>query len=190
MTGQILKTKAFDNNPYPRWWDMIFIFSVVVFLYFLLNKRFEAALMVLVVLVVTGRKLYQYIRDPEVGATRSTPMWFSDTRLVFGERTFELSEIEVIAVYLNSYDGFKFANLSGSYMGHGGYGTEDGNGSQISVRTTNQMIHDYNFYLGDFEKFSLMRKLLVAWEQAGINVTLEQAYTDDYMLAQMTRFGS
>ena len=188
MTGKVLHTKAYDNNPYPRWWDMIFIACFVAFLYFVVRKEVEAALMILVPLVITGRKLYQYIRDPTVGATHSTPMHFSDTRLIFGDRTFELKDIEVIAVYLNSYDGFKFS-LPGGGMGRGS-GTEDGNGSQISVRTNDQMIHDYNFYLCDFEQFSLMRKLLVVWQEAGVNVTLEQAYTDEYMLAQMTHFGS
>ncbi len=116
---------------------------------------------------------------------------FSSDGIHFGEDNYPLIGLEAAAVYLDSFDGFMFRDLSitgGNHKAQVVGRKMDGDNNKISIRFNGE-IEDFTFYLENYEKYALFQAVLRDWSASGVNVVLKLTFSDEYMEEQMRFFG-
>ena len=111
---------------------------------------------------------------------------FSFDGIKYGEVNYPRSQIEAVAIYLYSFDGFEFREL-GIYPGANAQDTyvrASGDKNTISFRAQDNVM-DFTFYLENYAQFCTLRRVLNDWISEGINVVLKQAFTDDFIMQEM-----
>jgi hypothetical protein len=116
---------------------------------------------------------------------------FSSTAIDFGGDHYPVSEIETAAVYLESFDGFKYRALG---LGRKFYGLEvivekktDGDNNKISFRHGGET-EDFTFYLANYAEYAELRKLINDWSSAGVNVVVRQIFDDEFINGEREYF--
>ena len=107
------------------------------------------------------------------------------TGISFGEEDFPVAGLEIIAVYLDSFQNFEYREVSGQARGN--YVRTDGDENKLSFRSKG-VVYDFTFYLKDYNQFRLLKTILAGWQTAGVNVALKQTFADDFMLNEMNYY--
>jgi len=103
----------------------------------------------------------------------------------FGEEDFPVAELEVVAVYLDSFQHFEYREVSGQRRGN--YVRADGDQNKLSFRSKG-VVYDFTFFLKDYPQFRLLKAILAGWQSTGVNVALKQTFEDDFMLHEMNYY--
>jgi len=118
---------------------------------------------------------------------------FSSEMISFGEDLYAVNELETAAVYLESFDGFKYRRFKNPGLNYGGrilvQSIADGDNNKISFRHGGE-IEDFTFYLANFAQYAQFQAVINDWSAAGVNVVVKQVFDDEFIMGEMSYFNT
>ncbi len=102
---------------------------------------------------------------------------FSTERIQYGNDHYPVSALEAVAIYLYVFENFEYRD---GFVDKGGasnalYVRAHGDRNKISFRS-NGTVLDFDFYIDDFARFIIIKKVVNDWIAQGVNVALKQAF--------------
>ena len=118
---------------------------------------------------------------------------FSSDMISFGNDHYAVNELETAAVYLESFDGFKYRRFRNPRFNQGGrilaQSIADGDNNKISFRHGGE-IEDFTFYLANFAQYAHFQAVMNDWSAAGVNVVVKQVFDNEFILEEMSYFNT
>ena len=193
MSHQV-STRVYTYNPNGIGVLILFIFGVIVLIHQLLTMHTLIAGIIACILLA----IYIYVRYT------NNPKWriqvwderrliFSSDAIRFGQDKYPITELETAAVYLESFDGFKYRALgmirSNMTPGVVVQRKADGDNNKISFRRKGE-VEDFTFYLANYAQYAELRSAMNDWSAAGVNVVVRQIFEDDFIVSEMMYFNT
>jgi hypothetical protein len=187
-------TRVYTTNPNGVALVIVFIIGLGIFIFHLMSmSTLEIGIVGSIFLAV-----YLYVRYTDNPKWRMQ-VWdqrrliFSSEAIDFGDAHYPVSEMETAAIYLDSFDGFKFRGLATAGLNKSGTllvdRMADGDNNKISFRHHGE-VDDFTFYLANYEQFAALQAVLYDWSAAGVNVVLKQTYDDDFIRDEMAHYNT
>ena len=118
---------------------------------------------------------------------------FSSEMISFGNDHYAVHELETAAVYLESFDGFRYRRFKNPRLNQGGsmlaQSMADGDNNKISFRHAGE-IEDFTFYLANFAQYVQFQAVMNDWSAAGVNVVVKQVFDNEFIIGEMSHFNT
>jgi hypothetical protein len=184
-----IQASVYKFNP-----NAIAIFVAYVFLFFwsfysLLKGSlgypailFLASVLIFVPLFVqnTNNPIFK-AKIPDTGSVA-----FSSRGVQVKDDFYAAEDIDAAVVYLEAFRGFEYTERT--TIGNSRE-ISDGDNNKISFRYKGQVI-DLVFILDQFADYWSFKSLMGEWAGKGINVLLEKAFEDNFMIQEMVKFNT
>jgi hypothetical protein len=113
---------------------------------------------------------------------------FSTSGIDYGEDHYPASQLEVVAIYLYSFENFEYRD--GFVGGESSvYARAHGDQNKISFRA-NGTVWDFDFYLDNYAQFYTVQQVVNDWLAEGINVVIKQPFDDEFILQEMDYYNT
>ena len=172
----------------------IFVIGIPIFLYQLVSMLNLQAWITGAILLAIW--LYVYYGNNPAWRLRGwdkRTLIFSSEMISFGEDLYAVNELETAAVYLESFDGFKYRRFKNPGLNDGGrilvQSIADGDNNKISFRHGGE-IEDFTFYLANFAQYAQFQAVINDWSAAGVNVVVKQVFDDEFIKGEMSYFNT
>ena len=200
-------TRVYTTNPIGIAILVAYIIGLIIFIFNLMSM--STTEIGIVCALFFGVWIYVYYGN--------NPKWrmqvwderrlvFSSTSIDFGEDHYPVSEMETAAIYLESFDGFRYRGVgipagggSGAFFGRklirnqgirSGILVEkraDGENNKISFRHGGET-EDFTFYLDSYAQYAGLRAVMNDWSLAGVNVVFKPVFEDEFIQEEMRYF--
>ena len=173
---------------------VLFIIGIPIFLYQLVSMmNLQAGISGSILLAIW---LYVYYGNNPKWRMRvwdERRLIFSSEMISFGKELYAVNELETAAVYLESFNGFKYRRFKNPGLNDGGrllvQTIADGDNNKISFRHGGE-IEDFTFYLGNFAQYAQFQAVINDWSVAGVNVVVKQVFDDEFIMGEMSYFNT
>lgn len=185
---QEVATPVYKLNPNAIAIFVGYLFPFYWFFQLLLTERsvgvgtiLLGAFLVFVPLFVqnTGNPIFK-AKIPNEGS-----LSFSADGVQYKDEFYAVGDIEVAAVYLEAFKGFKY-DEQGS-MGHI-RSVSAGDNNQISFRYKGE-VTDLTFILGSFGDYWSFKNLVGQWPTSGVHVVLKKVFEDEFVIQEVVKYG-
>lgn len=111
---------------------------------------------------------------------------FTTKMLIWGTVQMPVVEVEKLEIYIYAFDAFKHhgedARIGKAVV------TEYGDKNTIAF-VYRDVKYDLTFYLGTFEHYDTLVKIIKHWQKDGINLSARSAFTDSFIRKQVNLYG-
>ena len=111
---------------------------------------------------------------------------FSTDGVQYKDELYSIDDLEAAVIYLEAFRGFQYRERT--TIGRA-ITISSGDNNKISCRSKGEIV-DFTFILNDFSGYWSFKYLLTNWSARGVNVLLEKVFEDDFVVQEMTRFGT
>jgi hypothetical protein len=187
-------TRVYKYNPYGFLVIGIYIICLGIFIFHLLLMSMSTLQIGIFGAMTLAVPLYvRYGNNPKwrMMVWDEQRLVFSSTAIDFGDDHYPVNEMETAAVYLESFDGFKYRAI-GMPRNKFGLGVmvekkTDGDNNKISFRHGGET-EDFTFYLANYAEYAELRKVIYDWSAAGVNVVVRQIFDDEFIKGEREYF--
>jgi hypothetical protein len=187
-----VSTLVYKYNPKGFWLIGIYIVGLVIFIsHWLTLSTAQIGLIGIIFLAVPLYVRYGDNENVRMMIWDERKLIFSSNSIDFGDDHYPVSELETAAVYLESFNGFTYRAL-GPTMNNAALFVDkqvEGDNNKISFRHQGK-VEDFTFYLANYAQFAMLKTVINDWSLAGINVVLKQAFDDEFIYSEMSRYNT
>jgi Ca2+/Na+ antiporter len=127
--------------------------------------------------------VYAVLRPKSIFSLRSVDdrkLEITPDELIWGTLRMPIREVEKLDIYIFAFDTFKHGRKT--------YVTEYGDKNTIAFGYRG-VTYDLIFYLGTFEQYNVLFRIIQSWREKGINFSARSAFEDSYIREQVKKFG-
>jgi len=177
-----LTTTVYKYKRSAPW--MIVLMVLATALFFFYSSRLSPLINGFGVALLVFLAVYAVLRPKSIFSLRSVDerkLVLSPDELIWGILRMPIHEVEKLDIYIYAFDAFKHpATVS---LGKKIFTTEYGDKNTIAF-VYRGVGYDLTFYLGTFNHYDTLVKIMQSWREKGINFTARSAFTDSYIREQ------
>jgi hypothetical protein len=180
-----LTTTVYKYKRSAPWMIVLMVLATALFFFF--SSRLHPLMNAFGVALLVFLAVYAVLRPKSIFSLRSVDerkLVLTPDELMWGTWRMPIQEVEKLDIYIYAFDTFKHpATIS---LGRKIFTTEYGDKNTITF-VYRGIKYDLTFYLGTFNHYDTLFKIMQSWREKGINFTARSAFTDSYIREQENR---
>jgi Ca2+/Na+ antiporter len=182
-----LTTTVYKYKRSAPWMLGLMVLGTVLFFYY--SSSLPAFVNLIGIALLIFLAVYAVLRPKSIFSIRSVDdrkLELTPDELIWGTLRMPIQEVENLDVYIFAFDTFKHHTTS--LMGRKATVTEYGDKNTIAF-TYRGVKYDLIFYLGTFNHYDVLAKIIQRWREKGIDFSARSAFEDSYIREQVKKFG-
>jgi hypothetical protein len=183
-----LTTTVYKYKRYAQW--MLIGVVVVTLFLFVGSPILPPPINAVGIISIFILAIYAAVKPKSVFSLRSVDerkLAFTEDALQWGNWLIAIHELEKLDIYLHGFDTFRY--LTGHAQGRKTFTTVYGDRNTISF-TYRSMSYDLTFYLGTFEHYDMLIRIMQQWREKGIIFSCRSLFTDEYIREQVQEYSN
>lgn len=181
-----LTTTVYKYKRFAPW--MIVLMTLATILFFFFSTSFHPLMNAFGVAMLIFFAVYAALRPKSIFSLRAVDerkLVLTPDELMWGTWRMPIHEVEKLEIYIYAFDAFK--HYTSSSRGQKKFMTEYGDRNTITFFYRG-IRYDLTFYLGTFNHYDTLVKIMQSWREKGIDFSARSAFTDTYIREQENRF--
>lgn len=179
-----LTTSVYKYKRFAPWGLLLLVAAIIIFFFFSGSLNPVANLLGIVVLFFLA--IYSALRPKSIFSLRSVDdrkLVITPDELIWGNWRMPIQEIQKLEVYIYAFDNLKHVRTR---SGGRKFFTSTEYGDKNTITFFYQGIrYDLIFYLGTFEHYDMLVRIIQRWREKGVVFSAKSAYTDSYIREQV-----
>jgi len=187
MTIPRLTTMVYKYKRYAPW--MVAAYAWATVLFFAFCPSLSPLIVLIAMILFVAVAVYAGLRTKSIFSIRSVDerkLTLTLDELVWGNWLIPITELEDLEVYIHAFNSFRHQETG--YNRRKIVTVEYRDRNQLSF-TYRGAKYDLTFYLGTFEHYETLLKILRSWREAGILFSARSAFDDSYIREHVNRYG-
>jgi hypothetical protein len=182
-----LTTTVYKYKRSAPWMIVLMVLATVLFFFF--STTFHPIINAIGIALLILFSVYAALRPKSIFSLRAVDdrkLILTPDELMWGTLQMPIHDVEKLEIYIHAFDTFKHQTTGLGPLKT--FNTEDGDKNTISFvyRGTR---YDLTFYLGTFNHYDTLIKIMKSWREKGIVFSARSAFTDSYIREQVNRHG-
>lgn len=182
-----LTTTVYKYKRSAPWLIGLMVLATVLF--FVFSSRFDPLINVFGIAFLIFIAVYAALRPKSIFSLRAVDeqkLVLAPDELMWGTWRIPIHEVEKLEIYIHAFDTFKHTTAR---LGRGKlFASEYGDKNTITF-VFRGIRYDLTFYLGTFDHYDILVKIMQSWREKGIDFSARSAFTDSYIREQVKRYG-
>ena len=182
-----LTTTVYKYKRSAPWMLVLMVLATILFFYY--SSAFNPIINLLGIALLIFFAVYAVLRPKSIFSLRSVDdrkLEITPDELIWGTLRIPIREVEKLDVYIFAFDTFKHHTTG--LLGSKASVTEYGDKNTIAFEYRG-VKYDLMFYLGTFNHYDILAKIIQRWREKGIDFSARSAFEDSYIREQVKKLG-